>query len=110
MVVRRRLRPIREAEALRFAREAVTDDARLYARRPSVWVDREDVAHVLRPIDDDGGVGRLAGQGSPARARDDGHPERLTSRDDRDGVVLGLWDDHANGDVPVIGRVGRIEG
>ena len=72
-------------------------------------IELQDLVHVLAEIEHHGDVAALSGQACPGSSRQDGRPELSGGRDGCDYIVGVSGYDQANGDLTVVGRVGRVE-
>jgi len=68
------------------------------------------VVHVLGEVEDYCGVGGLAGEAGASAAREDGGVELAADVDGGDDVGFIAGDDEADGNLPVVGGVGGVEG
>src|SRR6185437_17076377 len=89
--------------------ELSLDYAGLNDRDATVRVDAGDRVHVFREIEYQRGVGGLPAERRTAAARED--RDRVLARqfDRADRVALMAWNDDADWDAAVVGRVGRID-
>jgi hypothetical protein len=108
-VVGRRVGAEGELVALGRSSQGVEDDPGLDSRSSRGRVEIDDVAHVLREIEDERHVARLAGQAGPPTSRQDGDAELSPDGNCRDGVSLVHWKNDSDRNVTVVGRVNRIE-
>ncbi len=101
-----------EGQLKLFRRLAYTveHDAGLDAHGAGDGIDRVHVVHVLREVEDDGGVAGLAGDRGAASAREDGRVEAAADGDRGDDIVLVARDDEADGDVAIVRGVGGVGG
>ncbi len=90
--------------------DAVEDDAGLDVDGAGDGIDGAHLVHVLREVEDDGGVAALAGERGACSAREDGGFEAAADFDGGDDVCFVEGDDEADGDVTVVGGVGGVEG
>jgi hypothetical protein len=93
----------------RFA-EAVEDDAGLDYCQLCCRIDRAELVHVLRVIEDDGYVGALAGERGSATAGEDGCADRAAGCERGFDVGGVAGQDDADGKLTVIRGVGGVEG
>src|SRR5690606_10983210 len=110
VLMRRWVRAERQAMPSGVGPQGVQYHARLYLRGTVCGVDRENPVQVLREVEHHGRIARLPGQ---TRAGAAAHDRRVVSRRDAKrrfdiGFVTG--DDHADGNVAVVGGVAGIEG
>ncbi len=84
------------------------DEAGLDLRNPRVGIDRDDTIHVLREIEHQGGVARLAGETGAAAARKYRH--RVFPRDRQRGndVAFMPRNHDANRHLPIVRSVGGV--
>ncbi len=108
VAVRGRLRPELELVTRELAVEFVQDDAGFDDAGAGLGVDGDEGVAVLRPVDDDGGVGGLAGQAGAAAAGEDGGAEAGADLDDAGAGLDGAGDDDAEGDLTVVRTVGGV--
>jgi hypothetical protein len=86
--------------------EPVEHDAGLDAREPTLRVDLEHAVQVLREVDDDGDVDRLAGEARAAAARGDRRLMVTAGLHRRDDVVDRPREDDADRHLAIV-RAGR---
>ena len=107
--VGRRIGTVRQVVLIGVLTKMVEHYARLYPGIFLLGIQLDDLVQVLREINNHGHVAALPGQtGSPAASQDGslmlaGHSHGLNH------VVNGSRNNHANGNLPVIGAVGGIE-
>ncbi|HKF35379.1 MAG TPA: hypothetical protein VKB35_00645 [Ktedonobacteraceae bacterium] len=107
--VGRRIGAESEMRALGGGAQHIQDDAGLDACDLPPRIDREDGAHVLGHVDDDGGVAALPCQASPAAARQQGDSIAPAERDGLDDVLYAAGKHDADGHLAVVGAIGRVE-
>jgi hypothetical protein len=88
----------------------VEHDAGLYDGIALARVKLQDLVHVLAEIEHHGNVAALPGQARPRSSRQNGSPELSRGCEGGDNVVGVSGYNQANGNLPVIRRVGRVEG
>ena len=93
----------------RLMLQAVEDDARLDARNLPLRVDAHHAVDVLRHIHDDRDVAALPREARAATARQNRRAVLPADANRRDHVVHIPRDDDANGHLPIVGAVGRIQ-
>jgi hypothetical protein len=89
--------------------EVVEDDSGLHAGEAAIWVDLEDVAHVLREIENHRDVAALSGQRRTASATEKRRAEFAANRDRGDNVVRIARQHYADRDLAVIRAVSGVE-
>ena len=111
-VVRMRRRVRRERQVMRLGgvAQVVEHDARLDARELALGIELDDAVQVLGEVDDDRDVAALAGEARAAAARQHRHVTARARGDRRDDIVDALRHDDADRHLPVVRRVGRIQG
>jgi hypothetical protein len=90
--------------------EVVENDAVLAAGDAAVRIDLKDARHVLREVEDDGDVAALSGEGSAAASTEHRSVEFAGEGECGEDVVGVVRENYANGDLAVVGSVGRVEG
>ena len=101
----------REGEMVLFGggAEIVEHDSGLHAGDAAGGIDFENPRHVLGKIEDDGDVAALAGERRAAAAAEQRRAE-LAAEGDRGQNVVGIAGEHdADGNLAVVGAVGRVE-
>jgi hypothetical protein len=87
----------------------VEDDSGLDAREAALGIDLENVAHVLREIEDDGNVAALSGERCASTAAKQGRAE-LAAGFNRSKDVGGVTrENNADRDLAIVGAVGGVE-
>ena len=109
-VVGRGVRTEGEVVRLRGIPQIVEHDPWLDARPASRRVQLEKLVVVLAVVDEHRDVAALARQAGAAAPRDDRDVVRSAHLDGRDHVVRVARDDDADGDLPVVRGVGRVQG
>jgi hypothetical protein len=90
--------------------QAVEDDAGLDAGDAAHGVNLEDAGHVAGKIEHDGDVAALAGERGAAATTEDGSSELAAGGDCGEDIICIAGENHADGDLAVVGAVGRVEG
>ncbi len=98
-----------EVMLLGLGAEGVEDDAGLYAGDAALGIDLEDAVHVFGEVENDGGVAALTGEGGAAAAGEERGAMVAAEGDGGEDVFFVARDDDTNGDLAVVGAVGRIE-
>ena len=73
-------------------------------------IDLQDVAHVLREIQDHGNVAALAGKRGAASAAEDGRAILARQRDCGDDVIDIARQNYADRNLAIVGAVGGVQG
>jgi len=107
--VGRRIRREREVVPLGCRSKRVEHDARFNARNAPRRVDFEDRRHVLREVEDDGGVAALSGKRRASAARQQRSVVIPAQSNGGENVFLVARNHDADRNLPVIGPVGGIE-
>ena len=110
MIVRGRIRSEREVMPLRRFAKPIEHQSRLDPRLPAFRIERDQVAHVLRVVEDDRDVAALAGEARAAAACEHRRTMIAADRHRRDHIVGIARQDDADRDLAVVGRVGRVRG
>jgi hypothetical protein len=92
----------------RFA-DAVEDDAGLDVDGASDGINGTHFVHVLREVEDDGGVGALTCERGTGSASEDGSVEAAADFYCGDDVFFIEGKDETDGDVAIVGGVGGVE-
>jgi hypothetical protein len=108
VVVGRRLRPVFQLVPLQLPVELVEHDARLDHADAGLFVDRQQLVAVLRPVDHDRLVAALPGQAGAAAPGERGHGQLAADRDRGDARSDGARDHDPDRHLPEVGRVGRV--
>src|SRR5262249_6063791 len=87
----------------------IENAAGLDARPPLLGIHLEHTMDILRPVDHHPDVAALASEARAAAARDQRRAVTLTHGDGFNGVVDAPRHDHADGNLAIVGSVGRIE-
>jgi hypothetical protein len=95
---------------LRRASQVVEDDARLHPGGPGERVDLQDPRHVPPGVEHDGDVARLAGQARPRPAGQDRRVVLGAHPQGRHHVLVVEREDDPQWHLPVVGRVGGVDG
>jgi hypothetical protein len=74
-----------------------------------VRIQLNDVVQIFRPINDNRNVAALACQTCPAASRKQWSAEPSTQSNRINYVLPGFGNDYANGNLPIVGAVGRIQ-
>jgi hypothetical protein len=98
-----------QTDARRLSAKGVQHDAGLDTRDAGLRIDVEHRVDVLRHVHDDGDVAALAREAGAPAARQDRCAMPAAHVDRRHHVVAALWYDDADGDLAVVGGVGRVE-
>src|SRR5690625_27384 len=110
VVVRRRIRPEGQVVLLGGAAEVIEDEAGLDAGGTGVGVEGDEVAEILRHIEDDGDVAALPGEARSAAASEYWGAVVAADPDRGDEVIGVVGDDDADRDLAVVRAIGRVEG
>ena len=103
-----RVRAESEAMALGFPAQVVEDNPRLHPGHAASRVDLEHPGHVPRHVHDDRFIAGLAGEAGACAARQKSSAGVRCQPGRRLHVGLVDREDHAEGDLPVIGRVAGV--
>jgi hypothetical protein len=90
--------------------ECIEDNAGLHAGDAAGGINLEDSRHVSRKIQHDGDVAALAGERGAAAAAEDGGSEFPAGGDCGEDVIGIAGENDADGNLTVVGGVGRVEG
>lgn len=88
--------------------ELVEHDSGFDHTGPALGVGPDHAVAVLRPVDDDSGVGTLPSQAGPAAAGEDRYTEPRAHPDGRRTGVDAAGNDHPERDLAVVGAVGGV--
>jgi hypothetical protein len=101
-----------EGEVMFFggSAEVIENDAGLDAGDAAVRIDLEDARHVFREVEDDGDVATLSGEGSASAAAEYRGVEFAAEGECGEDVVGVAGHNYADGDLAIVGSVGRVEG
>ena len=105
----RRIGSEREVMLFSGGAKAVEDDSWLDTRNAALGINLEDVRHVLRKIEDDGGVATLSGERSATAASQQRSTVFAANGDGREHVFFVARNDHSDWHLAVVGAVGRVE-
>src|SRR4029077_937924 len=90
--------------------QMIENRAGLDTGNATLGIKLDDLRHVLREIEHYGDVAALPGQRSPAPAAEHGRAV-LAANGDGGNYVVGIFgEDNADGDLPIVGAVGGVEG
>jgi hypothetical protein len=90
--------------------EVIENDAGLDAGDAAVRIDLEDARHVFREVEDDGDVAALSGERGAAAAAEHGSVEVAAEGECGEDVIGIVGENYADGNLAVVGSVGRVEG
>jgi len=90
--------------------EVVEHDSGLHTGDAAGGIDLEDACHVLGKIEDDGDVAALAGERCSATAAEQGRAEFAAERNRGDDVIRIVGKNDTDGNLPVVGTIGGVEG
>ncbi len=107
--VRRGVGAEREVVLLSGIAQVIEDDARLHPREAQCGIHLRDVVHVLREVEYDGDVAALSRKGCPSTAGKDWGAVLARQGHGGDDVVRAAREHDADGNLPVVGSVGRVE-
>ena len=88
--------------------EMALDDAGLDVSDARVGIDRDHAIHVLREVEHQRRVARLAGEAGAAAARENRHRVLACERNRRDHVAFMARNHDADWHLPIVRRVGGV--
>ena len=91
------------------ARRCVEDDSGLDAGDAAVGIDFKDIRHVLREVEDDGGVATLSGERGAASAGEQRSAMFAAKGDGSDDVFFVARDDDADRNLAIVRAIGGVE-
>ena len=98
-----------KAVFLRGAAQLVVDEAGFHPGVALFWIEFQQAIEVLRKVDDDGGVARLAGEAGARASSEDGDAVLAADCYCGDHVLDRLRDDHADGNLTIVTEVGGVK-
>ena len=98
-----------EAMLFRSVAQNVENAPRFNARELFCGIDFDDAVQVFREVHQNRCIARLAAKTGPAAARQERRAVFAAAMHRRKHIRYGLRDDHSDGDLPVVGCVGRIQ-
>jgi hypothetical protein len=103
------IRAERQMVFFRGVTKAIKNHTGLNPRNPSSWIDLDNVVHVAREIEHQSYVAALSGERGSATTTEERRAELTGYRHGGNDIVEIAGKDYSDGNLAIIGPIGRIE-
>ena len=81
----------------------------LYARNAALWINFDNLRHVLRKVEHNGNIAALPSERRAAASAENGHAMFAAGRDGGNYIIIVPWENNANWNLAIVRAIGGVK-